>query len=128
LNFYPAQSLFSYNPVQFCCFLSSSRAANAFHFSPGVIHSPPGIQEDYIGFRTLTYKYVKYAISNEKEFYNLINDPFEMENQYLDLDLEFREQLDNYLAALQSCIGDTCGLLEEAPPQLSAPPGKEGSP
>jgi arylsulfatase A-like enzyme len=91
----------------------------------GINRPPPGVQ-DYIGFRTTMYKYVKYSL--EGEFYDLSNDPFEMKNQYSNLDLKFREQLDNYLAALQECVGDACRELERTPPQVPATPGKERAP
>jgi len=60
----------------------------------GEEHSMTSLVPAYVGFRTKEWKYIEYE-TGERELYNLINDPFEMNNLAM---LKEYEQIMNQLA------------------------------
>jgi len=71
----------------------------------------------YFGFRTAIYKFIQHA-NGEIEFYDLIQDPYELENKATGLSPELTKILLDYSSDLFACEGDTCRVLENAPPEL----------
>lgn len=63
------------------------------------------------GIRFENYVYVEYQ-NGEIEFYDLINDPYQLENLTLQLDEEMLQRLHNQLQDLQFCVTDECVELE----------------
>lgn len=61
---------------------------------------------DYRGIRTPTYKFI--SRGNTFELYDMVNDPYEIYNQYSDATPAFRTALQNWLTALYACVGVTC--------------------
>jgi arylsulfatase A-like enzyme len=64
------------------------------------------------GIRGADYVYVEYA-NGEVEFYDLINDPYQLENLAGRLDAETLTELHAKLGALKDCGDETCRALEE---------------
>jgi len=71
----------------------------------------------YKGLRTHTYKYIEYD-TGEKEFYELVRDPSELQNQASRLDPAFQAQLAAAVQAFATCAGNTCRSAE----QIALPP------
>lgn len=67
---------------------------------------------DWAGYRTKSYKYVEY-VTGEKEFYDLINDPYELENQVNNQ--AYNSKIQEFSKILEQNAG--ISLLESAPPQ-----------
>lgn len=73
-----------------------------------------GVRE-YYAYRTATYKYVEYN-NGERELYDLVNDPYELDNLAV-----LRPEIDlapfsAYLEALKTCAGASCRAAEDAEP------------
>ena len=69
---------------------------------------------EYQAFRAREYVYVEYA-TGERELYDLVKDPFELQNQYTSADQTLIGQLRSYLATLRRCAGPSCRAAEDAP-------------
>jgi len=65
----------------------------------------------YRGIRTTTFSYVEYE-NGELEFYDLVNDPYQMENLASKLDEQTLSALHTWLEELKACQGDTCRQAE----------------
>ena len=72
----------------------------------------------YRGLRTETYKYVEYQ-SGDLEYYDLINDPYELDNIASTLSPETLETLHNWLEELKNCEMDSCRNAENTLPDIS---------
>ena len=64
------------------------------------------------GIRGENYVYVEYA-NGELEFYDLTNDPYQLENLAGTLNAETLSLLHEKLTALKNCSGTECQSLEE---------------
>jgi len=71
----------------------------------------------YRGVRTGKFIYVEYE-NEELEFYDLVNDPYEMENLSSQLSEETLSTLHNWLAQLKVCKTDECRKLEMSVPDI----------
>jgi N-acetylglucosamine-6-sulfatase len=71
-------------------------------------------QPSYAGLRTAAYKYVEYW-NHEREFYDLVADPYELRNLQAGMDRTFRARLSARLNAMVRCAGDACRALEAQP-------------
>lgn len=69
------------------------------------------------GIRTETFKYVEYE-NGEREFYDLRNDPYEMDNLASRLPAETLTTLHRWLEQLKTCRAETCQELERSIPAL----------
>jgi N-acetylglucosamine-6-sulfatase len=61
----------------------------------------------YQALRTLTATYVEY-VTGEKEYHNLLTDPYELVNTYESLDPATQTNLHEQLSALHNCQGSSC--------------------
>ena len=68
----------------------------------------------YQALVTESHKYVEYD-NGEKELYDLVDDPYEMESLHESADPAFLDDLKARLEALRDCSGDGCGEAEDAP-------------
>ena len=68
------------------------------------------------GMRTADGRvYVEYVGTGEKEYYDLGDDPYQLENAYQSADPALKEELASRLAALRDCAADECGTAEDGP-------------
>jgi len=74
------------------------------------------IQEypSHLGLRTPTYKYIERS-TGELEYYDLTQDPDELQNLAGQMDSGFLKRLSGIVHALEACAGETCRQLEGAP-------------
>ncbi|PWH16249.1 MAG: sulfatase [Anaerolineae bacterium] len=70
------------------------------------------------GVRTATFKYVEYE-NGEREFYDLVNDPYEMQNLASRLPEKTLLVLHTWLAQLQTCRAAQCRQIEMNIPVIS---------
>jgi len=70
---------------------------------------------DYTGLRTARYSYIQ-RIGTARELYDIINDPYQLENQWQNADPQFQEELRVFLEAYQQCAGASCREIETLPP------------
>jgi len=68
----------------------------------------------YKGVRTGSHKYVEYE-NEERELYDLVADPYELENIYGSADPSLIDDLKTKLDALRSCAEAGCQEAEDAP-------------
>jgi arylsulfatase A-like enzyme len=66
----------------------------------------------FTALRTEDYKYVEYE-NGERELYDLVNDPYELESLHETADPGLVEDLKARLEALRDCSGDECGEAED---------------
>jgi N-acetylglucosamine-6-sulfatase len=66
------------------------------------------------GIRTPDSIYVEYG-TGERELYDLLADPFQLDNQIHDAEPAFVAMMTERLAALASCAADACRQLEDLP-------------
>ena len=69
---------------------------------------------DYAGIRTTQYKYVQ-RIGAARELYDLIKDPYELNNLWPLADPQFQAELTALLESYQRCAGATCRSIEAQP-------------
>ena len=69
----------------------------------------------YRGIRNENFIYLEYE-SGELEYYDLINDPYELENIANKLDAETLSTLHSWLEQLKTCKAETCRSLEANTP------------
>ena len=79
------------------------------------------------GLTTASYKYVEYE-SGEREYYDLVADPDELENQYAVIDPGLRNQLEQALATLVGCAAETCRSADGTPIFAPAPAAVDAHP
>jgi N-acetylglucosamine-6-sulfatase len=71
-------------------------------------------QNGYRAVRTGTHKYVEYN-NGEKELYDLVSDPYELDNIYESADPSLLEDLKAKLDALKDCSEEDCRKAEDTP-------------
>lgn len=71
----------------------------------------------YTGIRGTRYKYVEHHAC-DRELYDLLNDPFELNNIYGQTSAAIRFELAAWLQVMESCAGDTCRAFEMEPPEI----------
>lgn len=69
----------------------------------------------YSGLRTPTLKYIEYN-TGERELYDLVNDPYELENQYANTPPNDLALLSYWLYNLHTCFTEGCRAMEMGPP------------
>ena len=69
----------------------------------------------YTGLRTATLKYIEYD-NGERELYDLVNDPYELENQYANTLPNDAALLSYWLFNLHTCNTEGCRAMEMGPP------------
>jgi N-acetylglucosamine-6-sulfatase len=72
-------------------------------------------QTAFQAIRTETHKYIEHE-NGEKELYDLVNDPYELENVYESADASLVEELKARLEALKDCSDDECRRVEDRTP------------
>lgn len=70
---------------------------------------------DYVGVRTERYKYIQ-RIGTARELYDMVNDPYELENQWANAAPQFQEELAAFMDAYRSCVGEACRAIEASNP------------
>jgi N-acetylglucosamine-6-sulfatase len=60
-------------------------------------------------------KYVEYPHSDEREFYDLTTDPYELENTYQSANAALLKSLRSRLSVLDNCAGKVCQVAEDGP-------------
>ncbi|HNS02973.1 MAG TPA: sulfatase [Anaerolineae bacterium] len=69
---------------------------------------------DYAGIRTTQYKYIQ-RLGAARELYDLIEDPYELNNLWSSADPQFQAELTALLESYQRCVGATCRAIEAQP-------------
>jgi N-acetylglucosamine-6-sulfatase len=67
---------------------------------------------DYVGLRTIQYTFVKYR-DGTLELYDLIKDPYELENLAISADKKMLEYFSSWVTDLSSCHEDQCTFIED---------------
>ncbi len=78
---------------------------------------------DYQGLRKPDLLYVEYA-TGEREYYNLLTDPYQLQNQYQSANPALMAQLASELAKLRNCAGANCATVGVAERQDNGLPLK----
>ena len=68
----------------------------------------------FAGVRTKNYVYVEYG-NGDKEFYDLLKDPLELQNAYSTADAKLIAQHQQMLTLLRTCQGASCKVAEQMP-------------
>jgi N-acetylglucosamine-6-sulfatase len=68
---------------------------------------------NYLAIRTTQYLYVEYAEANETELYDLVVDPYELNNIASSASPELLNSLSNQLKAIANCSGNSCFQAED---------------
>lgn len=68
----------------------------------------------YAGLRTATQCYMEFEIG-DIEFYDMVNDPYQLENLARDTDPAILEYFHNWLNTLRTCAGEACRAAELQP-------------
>lgn len=97
---------------------------------PVQVEYPDSIYDDYLrkvgggtyqGIRTGTFTYVEYE-NGEMEYYDLINDPYELNNIAYTLDQATLSSLHDWLTAFKACKADDCRKFDSSiPANLETP-------
>jgi N-acetylglucosamine-6-sulfatase len=69
----------------------------------------------YQGIRTNTFKYIEYE-NGELEYYDLVNDPYELDNIAATLDPDTLASLHEWLAQFKVCTADDCRKFDSSLP------------
>ncbi len=72
-----------------------------------------GIVPSFSAIRNTSHIYIEYP--NSSEFYNIIDDPYQLNNQYLNFEEKNKKifnELKNQLSLLRDCMGKRCHELE----------------
>lgn len=77
----------------------------------GAVRQPDN--PSYRALRTVGRTYVEYE-TGERELYDLLTDPYQLENVYGRTDAAYREQLTSRLRALKGCAAESCRTAEDA--------------
>ena len=72
---------------------------------------------DYIGIRTPEYKYIQ-RIGPARELYDLVKDPYELDNQWQNADAQFKEELAAFMEGYRSCVGEACREIDAMEPPV----------
>jgi arylsulfatase A-like enzyme len=72
------------------------------------------VQSGFAALRTERLMYAEYD-HGEREFYDLLNDPYQLENSVTQVDPDLIEVLSARLAAAKTCAGAECHAVENAP-------------
>jgi len=72
------------------------------------------------GLRTAGYQYVEYD-TEEKELYDLKNDPYQLDYLITTTNPEFLQQLSDWLKLLSVCQGEECLISDQPPSGLLEP-------
>jgi hypothetical protein len=71
----------------------------------------------YTALRTPGYIYIRRSTAL-RELYDLVNDPFQLQNQWENASPSFRSQVDAKLAAYRTCAGASCQTAGAGPPPI----------
>ena len=66
------------------------------------------------GVRSENWRYIRYADGTE-ELYDMVNDRYEIYNQYNDATPAFKTALQGWLSALYACAGSSCQVADGLP-------------
>jgi N-acetylglucosamine-6-sulfatase len=69
----------------------------------------------YGAVRTATHKYIKVKDSDDRELYDLTEDPYELDNLYDAADPALLENMKSRLEALKTCAAESCQAAEDGP-------------
>lgn len=73
---------------------------------------------DYTGLRTARYSYIQ-RIGAARELYDIVNDPWQLENQWQNADPQFQEELRVLVETYQQCAAASCRAIDAlAPPEF----------
>lgn len=68
----------------------------------------------YAGIRTPTHCYLEFEIGDD-ELYDMVKDPYQLDNLARNADPMLMEYFHNWLASLRTCVGEACRTHEIAP-------------
>jgi arylsulfatase A-like enzyme len=94
---------------------------------PVPVEYPDSIYDDYLrkvgggvyqGVRTETFTYVEYD-NGETEYYDLVNDPYELNNIASTLDPSTQASLHDWLTSFKACKADDCRKYDTMPEALA---------
>ena len=104
---------------------SESSSLQLVSFAPhGAAEYPDSIHDDilrkvgggtYQGIRTDTFIYVEYE-NGELEYYDLVNDPYQLNNISSTLDTDILASLHQWLTQFKACTADDCRKFDSALP------------
>lgn len=76
--------------------------------------------DGFAGVRTKRYTYLEYE-SGEREFYDLVTDPYQLHNTYDTMPADLRVALHTRVKALRTCRAEACRATEAEPLLIPAP-------
>jgi len=71
--------------------------------------------QEFLTYVTGAYVYTKYADSADREFYDLIVDPYQLTNSWRALPPKFVDEIEARIKDLYSCVGESCRIHENSP-------------
>ena len=71
--------------------------------------------QEFLTYVTGAYVYTKYAVSADREFYDLIVDPYQLTNSWRALPPRFVDEIEARIKDLYSCVGESCRIHENSP-------------
>jgi arylsulfatase A-like enzyme len=104
----------SFTGLQYISFKSSAEETPDYEY-------PDSPYDDYLSkieggpFRAVraeSFIYIEYQ-TGEAEYYDLVNDPYQLDNLADKLDADTRARLKSWLAELESCAADSCRQAEQ---------------
>lgn len=78
------------------------------------LEQPP---TDYVGLRTAKYKYIQ-RIGAARELYDMVKDPYELDNQWQNADPQFQEELRVFMESYRTCAAETCRDIDALQPPV----------
>jgi arylsulfatase A-like enzyme len=96
------------------------RQAALLEFYGFQVDAPPVTGPVFFGLRTDDYLFVRYS-DDFLEFYNLRNDPYQLENIAGDLTAGQIEALSAQAEALFTCVGESCAEIEDRAVEVALP-------